>query len=159
MRNRNDESQMTAEEVFILNALRAVESIPAADTRLTNAACKLAEAKQHLGNYIDGIAEEEPKTNLTFGHATEAAKQGRRVARLGWNGKGLFVFMQIPAVIKEEIIPIMQSLPQAVKDEFAKRGGSISYQNQFGIVYPDNSIHGWTPSPSDTLAEDWVILD
>lgn len=61
MRNRNDESQMTAEELFILNAIRAVESIPAADTRLTNAVCKLAEAKHHLGNYIDGIAEEEPK--------------------------------------------------------------------------------------------------
>lgn len=95
----------------------------------------------------------------TFGQAIEAAKQGKRVARIGWNGKGLFVFMQIPAVIKEEIIPKMQSLPQSVKDEFAKRGGSISYQNQWAIVYPDNSIHGWAPSASDALAEDWVILD
>jgi hypothetical protein len=27
------------------------------------------------------------------------------------------------------------------------------------IVYPNNSIHGWCPSSSDALAEDWTILD
>lgn len=68
MRNRNDELQMTAEEVFILSAVRAVEVIPDADTRLTNTICKLLEAKQHLGNYIDGIEEQEepPATTETF---------------------------------------------------------------------------------------------
>lgn len=68
MRNRNDELQMTAEEVFILSAVKAVEVIPDADTRLTNTICKLLEAKQHLGNYIDGIEEQEepPATTETF---------------------------------------------------------------------------------------------
>jgi hypothetical protein len=96
---------------------------------------------------------------VNFGQAIEALKQGKRVARIGWNGKGLCVFMQVPATIGEEIIPKMQSLPQSVKDELARRGGSISYYNQMALLNPDNSINGWAPSSSDTLAEDWVILD
>lgn len=97
--------------------------------------------------------------NLDFGKAIEALKLGKRVARNGWNGKGLFVFMQIPSVIDSDIIPRMQSLPQSVKDEFVRRGGDIKYSSQMALVNPDNSINGWTPSSSDTLAIDWIILD
>jgi hypothetical protein len=96
---------------------------------------------------------------INFGQAIEALKQGKRVARNGWNGKGLFIFMQVPYEIGFDIIPRMQSLPHSVKDEFAKRKGAITYQNQLAIVYPNNSIHGWSPSSSDALAEDWVVLD
>lgn len=95
---------------------------------------------------------------VTFGEAIEALKEGKMCAREGWNGNGLFVFMQVPAEINSEIIPKMQSLPQSVKDEFEKRGGGIRYKNQYAIVYPDNTIFGWSPSGSDTLADDWYIL-
>ena len=97
--------------------------------------------------------------NQNFGQAIEALKQGKRVARQGWNGKGMFIFQQVPADINEEIVPKMQSLPQFVKDEFAKRGGSIHYRNQLAMVYPDNTIYGWVASPSDVLENDWCILD
>jgi hypothetical protein len=95
----------------------------------------------------------------SFGEAVEALKEGKRVARKGWNGKGLFIFQQVPSDISEDIIPKMQSLPQFVKDEFAKRGGGIRYRNQLAMVYPDNAIYGWVASPSDVLEKDWVILD
>ena len=97
--------------------------------------------------------------NLSFGQAVQALHEGKRVSREGWNGKGLFVFKQVPAEIGADIIPKMQSLPQAVKDEFVKRGGSISYKNQLAMVYPDNAIYGWVVSPSDALENDWCILD
>lgn len=103
--------------------------------------------------------------NLNFGQAIEALKQGKRVARQGWNGKGLFVFMQVPSMIGAEIIPKMQSLPQAVKDEFTRRfekdpsNAFIEYKNQLAMVYPDNNIYGWVASPSDVLENDWCILD
>lgn len=98
-------------------------------------------------------------TNHTFGEAVEAAKAGKRIAREGWNGKGLFVFQQVPSDINEDVIPRMQSLPQSVKDEFAKRGGGIRYRNQLAMVYPDNTVYGWVASPSDVLENDWCILD
>lgn len=95
---------------------------------------------------------------FNFGKAIELLKAGHCVARSGWNGKGLFIFMQVPAEISEDIIPKMQSLPQSVKDIFAIRGGSIKYSNQMALVNPDNTINGWAPSSSDTLAEDWMIV-
>lgn len=102
----------------------------------------------------------------TFGAAVEALKQGKLVARQGWNGKGLFVFMQVPAQISKDIVPKMQSLPQAVKDEFQRRFESpseqidaIYYDNQLALVNTSNLITGWSPSVSDALAEDWIILE
>lgn len=98
-------------------------------------------------------------TDQTFGQAIEALNQGKRVSRSGWNGKGMFIFRQVPSEIEEDIVPKMQSLPQAVKEEFARRGGAIRYKNQLVMVYPDNTIYGWVASPSDVLESDWCILD
>jgi hypothetical protein len=104
--------------------------------------------------------------NQNFGQAIEALKQGKRVARQGWNGKGLFVFMQVPSQIGKDIVPKIQSLPQTVKDEFQRRFESpseqidaIYYDNQLALVNTSNLITGWSPSTSDALAEDWFILD
>ena len=30
---------------------------------------------------------------MTFGNAIEAMKEGKRVARRGWNGKNMFIFL------------------------------------------------------------------
>lgn len=112
---------------------------------------------------------------VNFKGALVALENGKRIARVGWNGKGLFVFKQVPAVINSAtVVPVMQSLPNTVKDELAARlrHGSkiwpdidpiefhtIKYENQMCIMYPDNTLYGYTPSGSDVLAEDWQILD
>jgi len=120
---------------------------------------------------------------VTFGEAVLALEQGKRVARKGWNGKGLFIIKQVPATIGLDIVPNMQSLPQSVKDTFKNRGlasvaikspdkkegmegitpaepfSFIQYKNQLCIVYPNNVLFGYSASTSDALAEDWVILD
>lgn len=93
----------------------------------------------------------------TFGQAVEAMKQGKIASREGWNGKGLFVFMQVPSEVPVAIIPKMTSLPAAVKEAVLAREHPLRYRNQFAIVYPDNSVNGWAPSSSDALAADWVI--
>lgn len=102
--------------------------------------------------------------NVPFGTAIAAASNGKRISRIGWNGKNMFVFMQVPSEIPAEVVPKMQSLPDHVKHEFERRfrveGQScIRYNNQLAIVYPDSSIYGWVASPSDVLAQDWCILD
>ena len=109
---------------------------------------------------------------LSFGTAISAMKDGKRVQRRGWNGKGLFIFMQVPSEVPIDIVPKMSSLPEFVKDEFKRRfdeyidsknsglaAVSIKYSNQMAIVDKDNNINGWSPSSSDTLSDDWVILD
>lgn len=97
---------------------------------------------------------------VSFGEALVALNNGLRIQRKGWNGKGLFVFAQVPATIAQSVVPKMQSLPQTVKDEFISRGlDSIHYSNQLGLVDTSNNISGWSPSTGDALAEDWIILD
>jgi hypothetical protein len=62
----------------------------------------------------------------------------------------------------------MQSLPQSVKDEFQRRfenwpsfegSEGIHYSNQLALVDTKNKITGWAPSTSDSLAEDWTIVE
>jgi hypothetical protein len=113
------------------------------------------------GEFADG--NKYAGTALVLVSAAEAMKavnEYKRIQRYGWNGTGMFVFAQVPSIVGKDIIPKMTSLPQSVKDEFMRRGvESITYSNQLAIVYPDNTIHGWSPSPADFLAEDWIILD
>jgi len=96
---------------------------------------------------------------LNFGQAVEALKSGKKIQREGWNGKGLFVFKQIPANIGLDIIPKMQSVPQSVKEEMIKRQQHLNYRNQCVIVDSSGNVDNWVPSISDVFAEDWVILD
>ena len=95
---------------------------------------------------------------MKFGEAMDKLEEGMPMCRVGWNGKNMFIFKQIPSLIPLEFVAKMQSLPDAVKAIFEKRYmPSISYHNQFAIVYPDNSIYGWLASPSDICADDWEV--
>lgn len=97
------------------------------------------------------------RTNQNYQSALDAARQGSLISREGWNGKGLHVFLQVPSEVPEAIIPKMSSLPPAVKTLLVQRGGSIRYQKQAALIHPDGTIEGWSPSLSDTMAEDWQI--
>ena len=115
------------------------------------------------------MAKQNGQNLVDFGEAIKSLKAGKRIQRKGWNGKGMFVFMQVPSSVPAEVVPRMSSLPDAVKVEFSRRLDSmnkdlkvdagIRYQNQLAMVYPDNTIFGWLASPSDILSEDWIILD
>lgn len=99
------------------------------------------------------------KENLTFGEAQEALLLGQMVQRAGWNGKGMVVFKQIPATIPSHVVPTMQSLPQAVKDELAIRNQGISYENQLAMLLPSNVAMSWSPSVQDQFSNDWRIVE
>lgn len=79
------------------------------------------------------------------------------IARRSWPA-GTMVFAQVPATIPLEVIPKMQSLPEHVRLELISRGKPISYSKQLAILHPDNSIHGWNPTPEDLWADDWITL-
>ena len=96
---------------------------------------------------------------MNFGKAIEALKEGKLVARDGWNGKGMFVMKQIPAEIGLDIIPRMQSVQQSAKDILIDRGTTIKYENQMLIIKLDGTADSWVASSSDIFAEDWVILN
>ena len=110
-------------------------------------------------NIADGFTEDIHIKRMTFGIAIEALKFGFAIRREGWNGKGLFVVKQIPAHIESDVIPKMQSLPQAAKDRIMQTKGFIDYTSQC-LIYNENTgrADSWVPSISDVFAQDWEIV-
>jgi Protein of unknown function (DUF2829) len=87
---------------------------------------------------------------LSFGHALEVLKAGGRVARAGWNGKGMFVY-HVPA----------NAYP--AQTEIAKRhwgeGALVPYRAYLALKTVDGDVSTWVPSITDVLADDWMALE
>ena len=84
---------------------------------------------------------------MNFGQALEALKQGKKVTRIGWNGKGMFAY-HVPA----------NSYPaqtRAAKETF---GDMVPYRAYLALKTAQGDIAVWTPSTSDILAEDWEVV-
>lgn len=113
----------------------------------------------YLVKYPDGYESWSPKKqfeeayrecdNMTFGLAIEIMKKGKKVARKGWNGKGMFLFLAKSTDIETE-------------------ADLTSCENMHGdLVLPsivmktaDNHFCvGWLASQTDILAEDWRIVE
>jgi uncharacterized protein (DUF1919 family) len=98
--------------------------------------------------------------DLNFGEALSYIKDYKVLRRKGWNSKGLVVFRQVPAHIEEEIIPKMQSLPDDAKKVILSTRKHIDYTSQMLIYNTETArADSWVPSVSDTLAEDWEVVD
>lgn len=97
--------------------------------------------------------------NQSFGHALVALKEGKLVSREGWNGKDLHVFRQVPSEVPTHIIHKMTSLPSDAKFLAESRDLPLRYSDQLALLYPDNTVKGWAPSVSDSLAMDWIIYE
>jgi hypothetical protein len=97
-----------------------------------------------------------PIDSMTFGLAIEALKKGLKVARTGWNGKGMWVTMSChDGVIVEE----SQLWSQNNKQFAVEKGGSVVVKPYFTLKSMDDTIDVWHPSVNDCLAEDWTIID
>jgi hypothetical protein len=95
------------------------------------------------------------KTKLTFGQALDALKLGKRIAREGWNGKGMWLFL-LPA----GKVPLRIVHDPALKAVVEANGGEIEALASIRMKTADNKIlTGWLASQTDMLTDDWTILD
>lgn len=102
--------------------------------------------------WTQGISagQQQPATGLTFGTALSALKDGKRVARAGWNGKGMFAYL-VPA----NSYPAQTGAAKA----FFGEGGMVPYNAYLALKGADDTVSTWAPSGSDALAEDWQIVE
>lgn len=80
---------------------------------------------------------------MNFGQAIEELKKGSKVARNGWNGKGIFLELQVP-------------------DEHSKMTHPYIYIDSTELQTnnkdaPKNRVP-WLASQTDMLSEDWKVL-
>jgi hypothetical protein len=85
----------------------------------------------------------------SIGWAYEELEAGRLVARIGWNGKGLFAFRVPGSEFEVNRAPLLGIFPAGTK---------IKYNPHVDIRNPDGSISTWAPSGSDAQAKDWVSV-
>ena len=83
-----------------------------------------------------------PCDAMTFGLAIEAAKKGLKIARKGWNGKGMFVF---------------HCCSTGWTILF---GNTTDYKNQPTLMMKtaQDMYVPWLASQTDMLAEDWEVV-
>jgi hypothetical protein len=86
-----------------------------------------------------------------FGWALQSLRSGRKLARTGWNGKGMFIVLQkgYPAGI-----PINQNTADATGIPL---GTVIKFLPYLMMKTAGGEFVPWLASQTDILAEDWEL--
>jgi hypothetical protein len=87
--------------------------------------------------------DELPVTGLDFGAAIRRLKRGQRVARVGWNGKGMWL----------TLFHVSSAIYSAGDGTHYSVLPCIAMKTADGKLCP-----GWLASQTDMLAEDWMVV-
>lgn len=103
-------------------------------------------------------------TTTNFGWALANLKSDLRVARQGWNGKGMWL-----ELVKSEqvtIVPEKYDGDSVALWAFGDKIGGYGDQYQhygllpwIGMKTADDKFVPWLASQTDLLAEDWVVVN
>ena len=88
--------------------------------------------------------------DLTFGEAVVYMREGTPVARKGWNGSGMFVYL-VPG-------GYYPARTEAAKRFFGENG-IVPYREYLALKTAQGDVATWAPSCSDALANDWQVVD
>ena len=123
------------------------------------------EVKQSVGavegykvRYSDGYESWSPKgvfeeayrrtDGMNFGLALEAAKMGKKIARAGWNGKGMYVFLaEVNDMVTDADIGEFEGQDVELSDVLVLKTVQDTFQP------------GWLASQTDMLSDDWYIVE
>ena len=84
---------------------------------------------------------------MTFSKALDVVKSGGRVAREGWNGQGMFIFLVPGSTFMVNRLPLLGIYPEGTEIRYH---GHIDMKTAQGYVVP------WIASQADLLSNDWI---
>lgn len=122
------------------------------------------EDEGYLVQYTDGYISWSPKGTfdeayrpcdfLNFGLALEALRAGYKVARRGWNGRGMFLYLTHGSKL-----PYSKLKPETQKALINHPESTVHINGHIDMKAADGSVViGWLASQTDMLAEDWEIV-
>lgn len=79
---------------------------------------------------------------MNFGEALQQVKLGNKIARQGWNGKNMWILLQVPDENSKMTHPYLY----------------IEYPKGH-VAYPNGSRVPWLASQTDILSEDWQVIE
>jgi hypothetical protein len=86
---------------------------------------------------------------MNFQNALTALKMGGRVARTGWNGKGMFLFLVPGSSFAVSRPPLLGIYPE---------GAIVNYHDHIDMRTATDEIVPWVASQTDLLSEDWELV-
>ncbi len=107
------------------------------------------EAAEFVGNTdveVAPIEEETGAVGFGIGRAVKLMELGSRVARRGWNGKDMFLFLVPGSTFQVNRAPLLGIYPA---------GTEINYHPHVDMKTVSGEIVPWLCSQSDLLARDW----
>jgi hypothetical protein len=92
---------------------------------------------------------------MGFERALAAMKAGLRVARAGWNGKGMHlrVLEGVPAVVREPLTERTITYGSPV------RTMTVVYPRHIAMWTATGDVVPWLASVTDLMAEDWMVVE
>lgn len=97
---------------------------------------------------------------MDFGEALKALKEGKKVARKGWNGyrKGMYIYLcdgqEIPQYKWQERTPAQETTLSE------RMNGTVRIMPHIDMVSAQGErVIGWLASQTDMLSDDWVIIN
>lgn len=118
--------------------------------------CEKCEQVMVDAGVVDLTLEEmkEQQAEFDFGMAISFLKEGERVARKGWNGKGMFIYL-----VNGNTIPKSNLRNEAALQISDSPVDTVKINSHIDMKAADGSIViGWLASQTDMLAEDWVLV-
>lgn len=92
----------------------------------------------------------------SFSNALDAMKAGYRIARQGWNGKGMWAAV---GSMKPDVIHSSQLNEGHMRDVAAANDdGMVTIRPSMYMRTANGEIVAWTASQTDILADDWIVL-
>lgn len=85
---------------------------------------------------------------MNFSDALNLIKEGKRVAREGWNGKGMFIYLVDGSVFTVNRAPLNKHYAD---------GTTVTYLPHIDMRTADGSLTTWVASQADLLSDDWVL--
>jgi hypothetical protein len=93
---------------------------------------------------------------MSFGDALEVLKAGGRVARKGWNGKKMFLFLLPAGTVPTKAIHD-PALREVIESELG--GDTFEALGSIRMWTADKKVlTGWLASQTDMLTNDWVVV-
>lgn len=87
---------------------------------------------------------------MDFGDAIRALKEGKKVSRAGWNGKGMFIFLVPGSMFKVNRPPLL-----GIYEENTE----INYHAHIDMKTADGYVVPWFATQSDMLSKDWAVVE
>lgn len=102
--------------------------------------------------------------SLNFGQAIEALKNAKLVARDGWNGKGMYLYLNpgsspsMPPTSEHGHKMLINGIDAKLYD-LGVVGTTVRTPNVNMRAADGSTVTGWLASQTDILAEDWTIIN